>query len=341
MSSFQSPHSQIQMGGEPVSEPERRLKTRLAHNLGSLVLDSLNDENVVEVLLNPDGRLWVDKFGSGLKPRGQLSRENGELAISLMASSLKSTVTPERPIVEGELPLDGSRFEGLMPPVVAGPAFAIRKKATRIFSLGEYVRDGILPPDCLDIISEAIKMHRNILVVGGTGSGKTTFVNAIIRGMADLCPDDRLVIIEDTAELQAASENVVILRTSDFVSIQRLVEATMRLRPDRILVGEVRNGAALDLLKAWNTGHPGGVATIHANSAKGGLKRLEQLIAEVSLAPMRELVAEAIDLVVFIKRSAQGRRIEEMAEVDFDEASGQYTLHYHIRPSGRAVPAAN
>jgi type IV secretion system protein VirB11 len=338
MSISQSPG---QNGAETVSEPERRLKTRLAHNLGDLVLEYLRDEQVTEIALNPDGRLWVEKTGAAPKPFGRLARENSEMVISLMASSLKSAVTPERPIVEGELPLDGSRFEGLMPPVVAGPTFTIRRKASRIFMLAEYLRDGILPPDCLDIINEAIKMRRNILVVGGTGSGKTTFVNAVIQGIADLCPAHRLVIIEDTAELQAASENVIVMRTSASVNIQKLVEATLRLHPDRILVGEVRNGAALELLKAWNTGHLGGVATIHANSARGGLRRLEQLIAEVSLAPMRELIAEAVDLVVFLQRTAQGRRVSELAEVGFDEVSGQYLFHYHIKPYGRAAYAAD
>jgi type IV secretion system protein VirB11 len=320
-------------------DPAIRLPERLSDNLGSVIMALLQEENVNDILLNPDGRIWVNKNGE-IKPCGHLPRENSEMVLSLMATALGGVVTAEQPIVEGELPLEGSRFEGLMPPLVAGPSFTIRKKPSRIYTLEEYDQNGTLPPGCLDVIREAIKMRRNIMVSGGTGSGKTTFVNAIIHGMAELCPAHRLAVIEDTAELQPASENVITMRTSDFVDIKKLVEVTMRLRPDRILVGEVRNGAALEVLKAWNTGHPGGTSTIHANSARHTLSRLEQLILEVSESPMRQLVGEAIDLVVFLKSTPQGRVVEELAEVDYDEVSNQYLLNYYVKPRRRTPLAA-
>jgi type IV secretion system protein VirB11 len=231
---------------------------------------------------------------------------------------LGAVVTKDSPVVEGELPLDGSRFEGLFPPVVANPTFTIRKKAINIFTLDNYVRSGIMSPDQQQIICDAIANKKNILVVGGTGSGKTTLTNAILAELANIAGDERLVIIEDTSELQCLSKNKVMLRTNRNTNMQHLLKATMRLRPDRIVVGEVRGGEALDLLKAWNTGHPGGVCTVHANSCAGGLVRLQQLIAEVVPNPMDDLIQEAVDLVIFIKRTKEGRKIEDIAEIGND-----------------------
>jgi P-type conjugative transfer ATPase TrbB len=177
-------------------------------------------------------------------------------------------------------------------------------------------------------ILSAILSHKNILIVGGTGSGKTTFANAIIDGIAENCPNDRLIIIEDTAELQCNAANVVTLRSSDNVSMNQLLRATMRLRPDRILVGEVRGPEAMSLLKAWNTGHPGGLATVHANSAAAGLIRLEQLIAESgTTVSMQPLIAEAVDLIVFIEKYNKGRRIKTVATVNGLNNTGDYIIN--------------
>jgi len=235
--------------------------------------------------------------------------------------------TRETPIVEGEFPLDGSRFEGLLPPVVSSPAFTIRKKPPTIFTLDDYVRKGIVDQRQRERIRCAIEQYENILVVGGTGSGKTTLTNAIIDGIAAIHPDDRLVIIEDTAEIRCRSENAVILRSTVDVSMERLLRATMRLRPDRIVVGEVRGAEALALLKAWNTGHPGGVATVHANSAQAGLIRLEQLVAgSGSQKDMRPLIAEAVDLALFIERDGSQRKVTEALTVGgFDGGTNSYS----------------
>lgn len=293
---------------------ERSLES-LSFNLGTELIAALNDPDVVEVLVNPDKTVWVEKLGRGMKCVGTMEPSRSRMIITLVAASLETNASVEAPIVEGELPLDGSRFEGLLPPIVSNPSFTIRKKASQVFTLEQYVQQGIMPAVVKDLISRAVQNHQNILVVGGTGSGKTTLVNGIIDAISLFCPSDRSVIIEDTAELQSTSENTVFLRTSDFVDMNRLLRATMRLRPDRILVGEVRGGEALTLLKSWNTGHPGGVATVHANSAYGGLTRLEQLISEATVAPMQQLIAEAVHIVLAITRTPKGRAVKEVIKV--------------------------
>lgn len=304
-----------------------KLLANLRHNLGPEINAALDDPDVVEIMANPDGSVWVERCGD-VRLLGTIRPTAANIVIGLVASSLNVTATAATPIVEGELPGDGSRFEGLVPPVVAAPSFTIRKKASRIYTLDDYVSAGIMPESVHTALLEAIDGKKNILVIGGTGSGKTTLVNGVIDAIATLCPDDRLVIIEDTSELQSQSPNTMLLRASPYVTIQMLVRATMRLRPDRVLVGEVRDGTALDLLKAWNTGHPGGVATIHANSVRGGLRRLESLIGEVSAMPMQDLIGEAVDLALFVRRAPDtGRRITQAAWVhDFDAAAHKYTL---------------
>lgn len=294
-------------------EYQRRLNSKIVRELGRDIVAALHDDKVIEVMLNTDGRLWIDRLGEGMTCIGTMSAPNALALLGTIADGLGTVVTKNSPILEGELPLDGSRFEGLIPPVVAKPTFTIRKKAVLIFSLDDYVSQGILAEEQKSIIQNAIRERRNILVVGGTGSGKTTLTNGIIAEMVKLTPDDRLVIMEDTAEIQCKAENAVILRTSIDISMQQLLRATMRLRPDRIIVGEVRGAEALALLKAWNTGHPGGIATLHANSADSGLVRLEQLIAESGIqANMKALIDEAVDVVIFIEKTGGGRKISEI-----------------------------
>ena len=294
-------------------EYQRRLHSKITRELGREVMTALQDDTVIEVMLNTDGRLWCDRLGEGMSCIGEMSMPNALALLGTIADGLGTVITKQSPILEGELPLDGSRFEGLIPPVVARPTFTIRKKALLIYTLDDYVQQGIMIAKQKAQIQEAITSRRNILVVGGTGSGKTTLTNAIIAEMVALTPEDRLVIMEDTAEIQCKADNAVILRTSIDISMQQLLRATMRLRPDRIIVGEVRGAEALALLKSWNTGHPGGIATLHANSADSGLVRLEQLIAESGIqADMKALIDEAVDLVIFIEKQGGKRVIKEI-----------------------------
>ena len=301
-------------------EQARRLAETMKRQLGTFC-GLLAEADLVELMLNADGTIWADRLGQGMSPAGSLPAASAESFIGTVASTLRSTVTRNNPILECELPaeppFDGSRFEALIPPVVTAPVFTVRRKASAVFPLAAYERQGIMSARQRAVIEEAVAERRNILVVGGTGTGKTTLTNAIIDHMVQAAPQHRLVIIEDTSELQCTARNAVMMRSTDTVDMQRLLKATMRLRPDRIIVGEVRGGEALSLLKAWNTGHPGGVCTVHANHARGGLQRIEQLIAEVSQTPMRPLIAEAVNLIVSIVKTdaTPGRRIDEVVAV--------------------------
>jgi type IV secretion system protein VirB11 len=318
-------------------EQARRLAESMKRQLGAFC-PLLRERDVIELMLNADGRLWVDRIGQPMKAVGKIAASAAESFIATVASTLRSAVTRENPILECELPaespFDGSRFEALIPPVVSAPVFTIRRKASAVFTLQEYERQGIMTGWQRAAIENAVAERRNILVVGGTTTGKTTLTNAIIDQMVQATPHHRLVIIEDTAEIQCAAPNAVVMRATDTVDMQRLLKATLRLRPDRIIVGEVRGGEALAMLKAWNTGHPGGVCTVHANHARAGLTRVEQMIAEVSQTPMRALIAEAVNLIVSIVRTdtAPGRRIHEVVAVN-GFGDGDYCFVSMERPA--------
>lgn len=302
-----------------------RLVRKLQEALGDHLCVALDDATVVEIMLNPDGKLFIERLGHGVAPAGEMSSAAAEMVIGTVAHALQSEVDTEQPIISGELPIGGHRFEGLLPPVVAKPAFTIRRRASRLIPLDEYVRSGVMTEYQASTIRSAISSRLNIIISGGTGSGKTTLANAVIDEIVKSAPEDRLVILEDTAEIQCGAQNAVLLHTSDTVDMARLLKSTMRLRPDRIVVGEVRDGAALTLLKAWNTGHPGGVATIHSNTAMSALRRLEQLTAEASQQPMHEVIGEAVDLIVSIERTPRGRRVRDVIQVE-RFAGGQYEI---------------
>ncbi len=316
------------MSGSSLSGERRRAMLRTA--MGSAIAAALGDPRVIEVMVNPDGRLWLDRLGDGRSDTGTvIEAAQVERIIRLVASHARSEVHGERPIVSAELPpredAAGERFEGLLPPVSLGPCFSIRKPAARIYTLLDYVNDGILSADAARLLSLAVVDRKNILVVGGTSSGKTTLANALLFEMAHLA--ERVILIEDTRELQCAASDVVALRTrAGSVSMADLVRSTLRLRPDRIIVGEVRGPEALDMLKAWNTGHPGGIATVHANSALSALYRVEQLVAEAVVTVPRRLIADAIDLIVFIAGRGTGRRVETIARVAGVDPDGGYAL---------------
>lgn len=293
----------------------------LATALGPEIAAWLVQPDVVEVMLNPDGRLWLDRLGDGLTVTGgRLSAPDGERIIRLVAHHVGAEVHAGSPRVSAELP-SGERFEGLLPPLATGPTFAIRKPASAVFTLEDYVASGVIGAEAAEVLRSAVETRRNILVVGGTSTGKTTLVNALLAEVAKT--SDRVVLIEDTRELQCAAPNLVALRTKDGVaSLTDLVRSALRLRPDRIPIGEVRGGEALDLLKAWGTGHPGGIGTLHAGSALGALRRLEQLTLEVVPVAPRALIAETIDLIAVLTGRGRDRRLTELAAVDGLEPDG-------------------
>jgi type IV secretion system protein VirB11 len=294
--------------------------------LGASIAAWLEDAAVIEVMLNPDGRLWIDRLGAGLADTGEtMTPEDGERIVRLVAHHIGVDVHGRAPRVSAELPGTGERFEGLLPPVVTGPTFAIRKPAVAVFSLGEYVRAHIMRPAEADVLRSGVAARLNIMVAGGTGTGKTTLTNALLAEVAKT--GDRIVLIEDTRELQCAAPNLVAMRTKDGVAtLSDLVRSSLRLRPDRIPIGEVRGAEALDLLKAWGTGHPGGIGTIHAGSALGALRRLEQLIQEAVVTVPRALIAETIGLIAVLVRDGHGRRLAELARVEGLDARGEYRL---------------
>lgn len=315
---------QVQL--EAISRGARMLRSAMGKSIGAW----LADPAIIEIMLNPDGRLWVDRLGDGICETGEhMAPADGERIIRLVAHHVGAEVHGGTPRVSAELPESGERFEGLLPPVVTAPTFAIRKPAVAVFTLTDYSNAGIMSVLEASCLRSAVAGKLNILVAGGTGTGKTTLVNALLAQVAKTA--DRVILIEDTRELQCAAPNFVAMRTKDGVaSLSDLVRSSLRLRPDRIPVGEVRGAEALDLLKAWGTGHPGGIGTIHAGSAIGALRRMEQLIQEAVVAVPRALIAETINLIAVLVRDGTGRRLSELAFVNgLDPANGDYRLTPH------------
>ena len=299
------------------SEAGQRGNRMLRTALGSSIQAWLDDPQVIEVMLNPDGRLWVDRLGVGIADTGErLSPADGERIVRLVAHHVGVEVHARRPRVSAELPETGERFEGLLPPVVAAPAFAIRKPAVAVFTLDDYAAVGIMSRAQAEMLRDAVARRANILVVGGTGTGKTTFLNVLLAELAALCPQDRIGILEDTPELAPCSPDTFRLRTVEGLDLHRLVKESLRTSPTRLVVGEVRDQAALALLDAWNTGHPGGLATLHANGSHEALVRLSTLIQRAGVPPQPELIVATVSLLVHLVGTSRAtRRVAEIARV--------------------------
>lgn len=306
--------------------------------MGPLIAAALEDPDVVEIMLNPDGTLWIDRLSTGRAPMGMsLPPADGERIIRLVAAHVGTEVHRGQPLLTAELPETGERFEGILPPAAPGPAFALRKRAVSIIGLARYVDDAILSEKQATFLRRAVVERQNILIAGGTSTGKTTLANALLAEIA--ATGDRVLVLEDTVELQCAARDHVPLRTqAGVVSMADLVRATMRLRPDRVIVGEVRGGEALDLIKVWGTGHPGGIATIHASSAHGALLRLEQLILEVALTPPRALIAEAVNVIVFIAGRGRSRHVQTIARVTGFDGNGYQLDGLLVAPPPEILP---
>jgi type IV secretion system protein VirB11 len=314
-------------------EAQGRRRQMLRTAVGPTIAAALADPTVIEVLVNPDGRLWIERASVGRQDTGErIGSAEAERIIRLVAAHVRREVTDKTPIVSAELPETGERFEGVMPPVSPAPCFAVRKPADVLYRLADYVAARIMSARQAEVLALSVRERKNILVVGGTSSGKTTLVNALLAEIADL--DERVVILEDTRELKCAAADCVALRTKPGVAtLGDLVRSTLRLRPDRIIVGEVRGPEALDMLKAWNTGHPGGITTVHANSASAGLLRLEQLVQEAVVTVSRDLIVQAIDIVAFLEGRGANRRLDTLLEVASLDAAGNYMLNPLGRPS--------
>lgn len=304
----------------------------MLHSALGPIRQYFDDPNVVEIYVNSDQYLWIEWLGRGRERTNiVISESDSRKIIEMVASFCNTIANKDKPIISAELPFYGYRFEGSLEPVSPHPSFNIRKPAVSLYSLDDYVKDHIMTAHERNVLIKGIHDKKNILVVGGTGIGKTTLTNALLSEISTL--GDRILILEDTRELQCSAKDYEAFRTQDNVSMTDLVKSAMRRRPDRIVVGEVRDKSALDLLKAWNTGHPGGVCTIHANSAIGGLLRLEQLIQEAISTPQQVLIGEAVDIVVFITRtktivdgiSVSSRKVQEICYCK-GYTNGRYNL---------------
>ena len=299
--------------------------------LGSIFMEKLQDPNVIEIMCNSDGSLWIDELGVGMSKVGSINPYNVQAAINVIASMLKITATKEMPIIEGEFPLDNSRFAAQLPPVVASPTFALRKKASLVFTLENYVEKNMMTEHQKEIIKEAIREHKNIVIVGGTSSGKTTLTNACIDYMSKIANEERIIIIEDTGEIQCKAVNSVLFHTTVHTSITDLLKTTLRMSPDRIIIGEVRDHTALDLLDAWSTGHPGGISTIHANNSLQALDRIEGLVSRHNNAPddKKSVISNAVDLIINIRKTGLNRKVEEILELEgYDKNKNEYIFKY-------------
>ncbi|MBI1208527.1 MAG: P-type conjugative transfer ATPase TrbB [Azospirillum sp.] len=302
----------------PIAETTARHSRMLLTAFGPVIASLIEEPLVTDVLLNPDGTLWVGRQGEGLRFTGTtIAAGDADRIVRLVASANGIEAHARNPDFLASLPREvgaGARFKGLLPPLVAAPAFAIRKPAARVFTLADYVAAGIATADQAAVLDAAVRRRLNILVAGGTGSGKTTLANALLAVVGT--QNERVLILEEKEELQCAAADVVALRTVPGVrSLCHLVRAAMHFFPQRIVVGEILGAEALDLLKAWNSGHPGGVSTIHANSTAGALTKLVQFVQEVVVQPSRELIAEAVDLVVFITVRNGVRRLRAISAV--------------------------
>jgi type IV secretion system protein TrbB len=314
----------------PVSDVPDTSNTRrtamLMSAFGPDIATALADPAVIEVMVNPDGQLWLDRWSTGRTAVGKIfSPATVERIIRLVASHLDLDVGPHHPIISGELPTTGERFEGLLPPIADQPCFAVRKASQSRLTLMDFVTRGVATAAQAESLKDAVRAHKSILIAGGTSSGKTTLAGALLHELATT--GERILILEDTRELDCPAADVVRLKTRpNYVTLRDLVRSTLRLRPDRIIIGEVRGGEALDLLKAWTTGHPGGIATVHAETTVGALNRLEHLAREASDYVPRTLIADAVELIVVIARSGTRRHITHIQTLHGLTPDGSYDL---------------
>lgn len=329
---------------DPPLDVSDRLEEMLGRYLGPAILRALEDPDVTEVYVNPQDRvIRYERRSTGKGPSGEfIDAHRIEMFLNAVATRMGITLTSDNPRLEAELPprvFDGARLQGFIPPVVSGPAFNIRKPAAGVFTLDDYVKTGALSDEERIVLRAVVGERKNILIVGGTNTGKTTFANALLHEIATQFPAERLVVLEDTVELQCSASDQLALRSTSDVTLADLVRSALRTSPNRIIVGEVRGAEALDLLDAWATGHPGGVATLHASSAEGALMRLDRLAQRANVPPQLQLVAEAVHIIVVIDGGHRRRRITAVARVRGVDREGNFVLQ-HLSQRRSAVRIA-
>lgn len=300
------------------------------------IMPYMQDKKVFEVYVNPDHKIWTDSLGVGRAWTGKTIAPEQTQGIIYSVSALSNQlVKAERPVIDAEIPANKffpkCRFEGNLPPVVPSPTINIRKHPETIFTLEDYVEQGTLTPFQYKVLISAIHNKQNIIAAGGTKSGKTTFLNAILAEISKL--PDRVILIEDTPELQCSAEDCVQMRSTKSFSMEDCLKQVLRMTPDRIVVGEVRSGEALALLDAWSTGHGGGCSTVHSNSARDTLLRLENMTSRVSKTPQNATIAQAVNLIVYLKYTGNKRKVEEIIKIwGYDTAAKKYSVSTVVEP---------
>lgn len=319
-----------------MSIENERIQAAIRQTIGHEIIALLEDDSVIEIMRNANGFLCVERLGKTIEKSSiKLCDRAAESLIKFLASEAREVCNDKNPTLAVKMPYWNARFQGLLPPIVESPSFSIRKHSKHIFALESYVEKGELSQEQFDSLVEAVERRENILISGGTGSGKTTFANAILQKM--IATGDRIITVEDTPELRLDQETGLQILTKNIIGYgsQQALKDILRLRPDRIVLGELRDGACLDLVKAWNTGHSGGLTTIHANSCELALQRVESLIAEVSVNVPRELIAQTINIVVQVKRQGARRFISDIKRLSglnkqtyvFCDVRGEYATH--------------
>lgn len=293
------------------------------------IYEYLFDPLVTEIDINPDNKIFIQKLGLGAVNTGKLAKpEDTKNLIQVLASLESQVVNPDNPRISTILPIGAARFEGLVPPVALNPSCTIRKKIITILSLDDYISQGFLGTTEKDLIVEYVKKKKNILIVGGTNTGKTTFANAILKEMEADGGKERLLFIEDIRELQSKNDNNVFLQVIPGIfSPKDALKSALRYTPDRIIYGEVRGAEAFDLINAFNSGHKGGICTIHANDCRGGLEKVETYIMYEKDKPLSSLISRTIDVIITMTISKNKRELDSIAEV-LGHENGEYILDF-------------
>ncbi|MBP9629552.1 MAG: Flp pilus assembly complex ATPase component TadA [Leptotrichiaceae bacterium] len=310
-----------------------KYKKNLAiQQFGEEIWEYLFSDDYIEIMLNPDQHIWVENYEKKWKTDIFIDEKQASRIITAVASENgKELGKTKNSIISGTL-ITGDRFEGISGEESKNKTiFCIRKKAKKIFTLDEYESSEVITSEQKEYIKQMIFERKNILIVGGTGSGKTTFINACLNELKDT--DFRVITIEDTDELQCSAEDTIKLYSTPLTSSKIILESIMRMRPDIVIVGELRRGEEVQaLLKAWNSGHDGGLSTTHANSCVGGILKLQQLLTDVkdintdSLALM---IMNSVDIIVTIKKIGRKRKITEIAELkEYDHDRKKFILDY-------------
>lgn len=312
-------------------EYDRRLAGILRCYLGKAILEALRDPDTEEVYVNPDMRVRIVSHTHGRKETDNVLREADVVQLlRAVATSHGGDIGPEQPALAAALPgaLGKCRLQGFVPPLTDAPAMVIRKPPGRVIPLEEYVEQHTLSEKGYRLIKRFVAEQKNIIVAGPTASGKTTLCNAILAEISRQFPDERLLILEDTPELFCTARDHLRLRTTDRVTMRHLVRYSLRSTPNRIIIGEVRDGSAKDLLDAWITGHPGGCGTVHGEDAVSALERLADLAREgAGGADQRTMVARAVNALILVTGHGVNRKVAEIVRI-IPAASHGFDLKY-------------